>query len=133
MPCIIKRPGKSDIIVLKYFRDSLDEYEDILQMVGEIWDAQRSSFLPAPSTGHEEDHVDIAFSLHLGMTTPVPEFRVETSAPRDGYTRPGEDGVYVDKEYFKKLGLPEVLESGFDNDKAVAELKKQFPVKTPFE
>lgn len=97
-------------------------------MVEELWTARRSSFLPEPSPGHEDEVVDFAFGLHLGMTTAVPEFRAEKISYRDGYKRPGEDGVYVDEEHFQKLGLPESLEPAFDSDTAVAQIKAEFPV-----
>lgn len=128
LPDLIKRPGQADIVVLKYFRDSLDTYNDVHQMVEEVWDARRSSFLPQPDQGGENEHIDITFALHLGMTTPVPEFRAENIAHRDGYERPGEDGVYVDKERFKVLGLPESLKPVFDIDIAVEKVKQMFPV-----
>ncbi|KAL8902572.1 MAG: hypothetical protein Q9207_004573 [Kuettlingeria erythrocarpa] len=127
IPSLIKRPGHADIVVLRYYRDSLDTYDDILNMVAEIWNAKRSSFLPKPDEeSEEEQRIDIAFALHLGMTTAVPEFRAEKIAYRDGYKRPGEDGVYVDQDHFKKLGLPESLEPAFDADGAVALLKEKF-------
>ncbi|KAL8791933.1 MAG: hypothetical protein Q9195_005509 [Heterodermia aff. obscurata] len=127
LPSLIKRPGHNDIVVLKYRRDSLDTYKDVLQMMEEMWKARRSSFLPKADSGHEDEEVDIGFAVHLGMTTAVPEFRAETIAYRDGYERPGEDGVYVDEEYFKDLGLPESLEPVFDIDAAVKKVKDQFP------
>ncbi|XXG99309.1 hypothetical protein Hte_005646 [Hypoxylon texense] len=96
-------------------------------MVEELWTAGRSSFLPSPSPGHEDEVVDFAFGLHPGMTTAVPEFRVEKISYRDGYKRPGEDGVYVNREHFQKLGLPESLELAFDTDAAVARVKAEFP------
>ena len=81
-------------------------------MVAEIWDSKRSTFLlPKADKDQENEEIDIAFSLHLGMTTKVPEFRAEKVAYRDGYWRAGEDGVEVDKEYFKKLGLPRVSQA----------------------
>ena len=97
-------------------------------MVREIWDSKRSSFLPQADQSQAEEVIDIAFSLHLGMTTKVPEFRAEKIAYRDGYWRLGEDGIEVDKEHFKKLGLPESLEPGFDLDAAVARVKELYPV-----
>ena len=62
------------------------------------------------------------------MTTAVPEFRAEKIAYRDGHERPGEDGVYVDKGHFEKLGLPRSLKPAFDIDAAVKKVKDQFPV-----
>ena len=97
-------------------------------MIREIWNARRSSFLPKAGSGDEDKKVDIDFAIHLGMTTAVPEFRAEKIAYRDGYERPGEDGVYVDKEHYKKLSLPESLEPAFDTDAAVKKVKTQFPV-----
>jgi hypothetical protein len=128
LPSVIRRSGKPDIIVLKFHRDSLDTYTDVLKVVEEAWQARRSSFSPEPEPGHENDLVDFAFALHLGMTTAIPEFRAETIAYRDGYKRPGEDGIFVDEEHFKKLGLPESFEPGFDSDKAVTHIKSLFPV-----
>lgn len=89
-------------------------------MVEEVWKARRSFFLPEPSPGYEDEVVDFAFGLHLGMTTTIPEFRAEKIAYRDEYDRAGEDGVYVDKEHFQKLGLSTSLEPIFDTDIAVA-------------
>ena len=97
-------------------------------MAEEIWNARRSSFLPEADPGCEDEEVDITFTIHLGMTTAVAEFRAEQIPYRDGYERPGEDGVYVDKEYFKTLGLPESLQPEFDIDAAVKKVKDQFPV-----
>ncbi|KAJ8124261.1 hypothetical protein O1611_g9380 [Lasiodiplodia mahajangana] len=127
LPPIISRPGQPDIVVLKFRQDSLDVYKDILKMVKEVWTAKRTSFLPEPSPDHEDEVVDFAFGLHLGMTTAVPEFRAEKIAHRDGYERPGEDKVYVDKEYFQKLDLPGSLKPAFDSDAAVAQMKARFP------
>lgn len=127
-PSLISRPGKPDIVVLKYHHDSLD----ILKMIKEVWTARRSSFFPEPSPGQEDEVVNFAFGLHLGMTTAVPEFRAEKIAYRDGYERPGEDGVYIDKEYLYKLGLPESLEPAFDPDTAVARVKAAFPVRLSY-
>ncbi|KAK9444585.1 hypothetical protein VB005_01648 [Metarhizium brunneum] len=126
-PSLISRLGKPDIVVLKYHRDSLDISEDILKMIEEVWTARRSFFLPESSHDQEDEVVDFAFGLHLGMTTAVPEFQAERIAYRDGYERPGEDGVYIDKEYFQKLGLPESLDPAFDSDTAVARVKAAFP------
>ncbi|KAF5128311.1 hypothetical protein E5D57_009247 [Metarhizium anisopliae] len=128
-PSLISRLGKPDIVVLKYHRDSLDIYKDILKMIEEVWTARRSFFLPEPSHDQEDEVVDFAFGLHLGMTTAVPEFQAERIAYRDGYERPGEDGVYINKEYFQKLGLPESLDPAFDSDTAVARVKAAFPLK----
>ena len=78
MPDLLKRPGRhSDIVVLKYYRDSMDTYEDVLQVVEEIWSARRSSFLPKADPENDDEEVDIDFAIHLGMTTAVPEFRAE--------------------------------------------------------
>lgn len=101
-------------------------------MIEEVWTARRSSFLPEPSHDQEDEVVDFSFGLHLGMTTAVPEFRAERIAYRDGYERPGEDGVYIDKEYFQKLGLPESLEPAFDSDTTVARVKAVFPVRLSY-
>ncbi|QLI71263.1 uncharacterized protein G6M90_00g069810 [Metarhizium brunneum] len=110
-PSLISRLGKPDIVVLKYH--SLD---------------RSTIFLPSePSHDQEDEVVDFAFGLHLGMTTAVPEFQAERIAYRDGYERPGEDGVYINKEYFQKLGLPESLDPAFDSDTAVARVKVTFP------
>ncbi|KAI0192522.1 hypothetical protein F4808DRAFT_475482 [Astrocystis sublimbata] len=135
-PSLITRPGKQDIVVLKYRRDSLDVYADVLEMAEEVWAARRSSFLPPhrPDTlrsresadGNEDEIVDLAFGVHLGMTTAVPGFRAEKIAYREGYQRPGEDGVYVDEAHFRNLGLPESLKPCFDNDAAVAEVRGKF-------
>ncbi|KFG85852.1 hypothetical protein MANI_011644 [Metarhizium anisopliae] len=46
-------------------------------------------------------------------------------------TRPGENGVYIDKEYFQKLGLPESLEPAFDSDTAVARVRPHFQYVSP--
>ena len=102
-------------------------------MVREIWNSKRSCFLPKADQSQENEDVDIAFTLHLGMTTKVPEFRAEKIACRDGYWRAGEDGIEVDKEHFKKLGLPESLEPGFDVDAAVARVKELYPVRSPID
>lgn len=117
-------PGHADLVVLKHFRDSPDTYEDILQMVEENWNAQRSSIMPKASQDDEDEKIDIACALHLGMTTAVPEFRAEKIAYRDGYKRPGKDGVHVDKDYFNRLGLLESLEPAFETDTAVPYAKK---------
>ena len=132
IPSLIKRPGHDDIVVLKFFRDSLDTYEDILLMVEEVWNAKRSSFLPKAGQNCEDEQVDISVALHIGMTTAVPEFRAEKIAYRDGYKRPGEDGVHVDKDHFKKLGLPASLEPVFDADNAVAKVKELYPVRLSY-
>ncbi|KJK82408.1 hypothetical protein H634G_02602 [Metarhizium anisopliae BRIP 53293] len=84
-PSLSSRPGKPDIVVLKYHRNSLDIYEYILKMIEEVWTSRRSSFLPEPRPNQEEEVVDFAFGLHLGMTIAVPEFRDEKIAYRDGY------------------------------------------------
>lgn len=129
LPNIIKRPGRADIVILEYSRDSLDTYKDIQWMVEEVRDARRSSFLPQPpDQDGENEHVDITFVWHLGMMTPVPEFRAKKIAYIDGYERPGEDGVEVDKEHFKLLGLPESLKPAFGIDTVVAKVKHLFPV-----
>lgn len=125
-PNRIHRSGKPDIVVLKHHPDSLDVYAEVLKMVEQVWEARRSSFLPAPSAGQENDVVDFAFGVHMGMTTAVPEFRAEKIAYRDGYKRPGEDGVYVDEDHFRNLDLPASLHPTFDNDAAVASVKAKF-------
>lgn len=128
IPTLIQRPGHDDIVVLEYHRDSLDTYTDVLEMVTELWNAKRSSFVPKADKDDEDKKIDIAFALHLGMTTAVSEFRAEKISYRDGYERPGEDGVHVDQDYFKELGLPDSLKPDFDIDAAVTRLKTQFPV-----
>ena len=63
LPSLISRPGKPDIAVFKYKIDSLDVYADILEMVKELWDAHRSSFVAEPGQGTGDAVVDFAFGI----------------------------------------------------------------------
>lgn len=83
-------------------------------MVGEVWNAKRSSFRHKASQDCEDEQVDNAVALHLWMTTTIPEFRVKKIAYRNGYERPGEDDIHVNKEPFKRISLPEPLKPAFE-------------------
>lgn len=134
LPDVIERPGKKNIRILKYYRDTLDTYTDVRFVSNDIWGGKRSRFLPAPRSGEKEEHVDVDFILHLGMIAlgwDPDQFRFETTARRDGYKLPGDDGKLVDSEYLKSLGLPEVLSTALDVEAGWRKVKEDHPVSTP--
>ena len=77
----------------------------------EILDAHPSCLKPTLKT--ETREVDIPFR---NSPRDGDEIRAEKIVCRDGHERPGDDGVDVDKEHFKELGL-----LAFDIDAAVEE------------
>jgi pyrrolidone-carboxylate peptidase len=130
LPDVIERPGKRSIRILKYHRDTLDTYEDVRFVSNDIWGGKRSRFLPAPQPGEKEEHVDVDFILHLGMIAlgwDPDQFRFETLARRDGYKLSGDDGNYVDSDYLKSLGLPEVLSTSLDVAAGWHKVKEDHP------
>ncbi|KAM7203896.1 hypothetical protein V8F33_001867 [Rhypophila sp. PSN 637] len=130
LPDMIQRPGKKDIRVLKYYRDTLDTYDDVRFVSRDIWAGDRSHFLPKPSDA-EDQHVDIDLILHIGMIAlgwDHKQFRFETMARRDGYELPGDDGKHVDSALLKALGLPEMLSTSLDVEAAWQQVKKEHPV-----
>ncbi|KAM7214562.1 hypothetical protein V8F06_010044 [Rhypophila decipiens] len=107
LPDVIQRPGKRDIRILKYYRDTLDTCDDA-----------------------EDQHVDIDLILHMGMIAlgwDHKQFRFETVARRDGYELPGDDGKHVDSAHLKALGLPETLSTSLDVEAAWHQVKKEHP------
>ncbi|KAK4159041.1 hypothetical protein QBC43DRAFT_327938 [Cladorrhinum sp. PSN259] len=129
LPDVIKRSGKKDIRILKYYRDTLDTYTDVRFVSHDIWAGKRSQFLPKPSET-EDEHVDIDLILHLGMIAldwDPDQFRFETIARRDGYGLPGDDGKHVDSAELKALGLPDTLSTSLDVEAAWQKVKKQYP------
>jgi hypothetical protein len=87
LPDIITRPGQKNIQIFKYFRDTLDTYDDVRYVSRDIWSGKRSLFLPKPEPDDKEEHVNVDFILHLGMIAlgwDPNQFRFETIAHRDG-------------------------------------------------
>lgn len=146
LPNIISRTGgQKDIRIWKYYRDTLDTYDDVRRVSREIWTGEISSFTEvsetelaasSPQKKKSTGHVDIDLILHLGMAAlgyPSDEFHFETIARRDGYVLPGDDGKVVDSEQLKSLGLPEILSTSFDVEAAWRQVKQKFPVRPAYE
>ncbi|KAL6802586.1 peptidase C15 [Trichoderma sp. SZMC 28013] len=117
LPHIITRSNQKDIRIFKYFRDTLDTYDDVRYVSRDIWSGKRSLFLPKPEPNDKEEHIDVDFILHLGMIAlgwDSNQFRFETTARRDGYNLSGDDGKLVDSEQLRQLGLPETLSTSLD-------------------
>ncbi|KAI0104337.1 hypothetical protein GGR51DRAFT_561147 [Nemania sp. FL0031] len=130
LPYIVSRPNKKDIRILKYFRDTLDTYDDVRSVSNDIWSGKRSLFLPKPQPGDNEEVVNIDAILHLGMIAlgwRHNQFRFETVARRDGYELPGDDGKHVDSDHLKSLGLPETLSTSFDINAACRIVQEHHP------
>lgn len=133
LPDIITRSNKRNIRILKYFRDTLDTYDDVRHVSRDIWSGKRSLFLPKPEPNDKEEHVNVDFILHLGMIAlgwDHNQFRFETTARRDGYNLPGDDGKFVDSDQLKRLGLPETLSTSLDVNAAWRKVKECYPVST---
>jgi hypothetical protein len=128
LPHRIERAGKPDIRILKYARATLDSYEDIRRVSKEIWQGDRSIFIPSPKSEEENSDLAVDVILHLGMEIRKEEFCLETRARRDGYEKPGEDGKYIDPDHFKDTDLPPVLSTGFDVEAAFEKVHAKFPV-----
>lgn len=131
LPDIIARPNQKDIRIFKYFRDTLDTYEDVRKVSREIWSGKRSLFLPKPEPHDKEEHVNVDFILHLGMIAlgwDHNQFRFETVARRDGYNIPGDDGKLVNSDQLRLLGLPETLSTSLDVKTAWSKVKQRYPV-----
>ncbi|PNP37645.1 hypothetical protein TGAMA5MH_10413 [Trichoderma gamsii] len=130
LPDIIPRPGQKNIRILKYFRDTLDTYDDIRYVSRDIWSGKRSLFLPKPEPNDKEEHVNVDFILHLGMVAlgwDPNQFCFETIAHRDGYNLSGDDGKFVDSNQLKHLGLPEMLSTSLDVKAAWLKVKQCYP------
>ncbi|KAH7325822.1 hypothetical protein B0I35DRAFT_457211, partial [Stachybotrys elegans] len=130
LPEVIQRPNKRDIRILKYYRDTLDTYDDVRAVSNDIWSGKRSMFLPTPQPDEKEERVHVDFILHLGMIAlgwDADQFRFETIAHRDGYKLPGDDGKYVDSDHLKSLGLPDTLTTSLDVEAAWRKVKEQYP------
>ena len=125
---LIERPGKRDIVIRKYARVTRDTYDDVRRVSKEIWGGQRSLFLPKLEPGEEDGILDIDFILHLGMEIRDGFFGFETRARRDGYEKPGDDGVYVDSTGLANEGLPEELFIKLNVEAAYDHVKSSFPV-----
>jgi hypothetical protein len=135
LPLLIHRPNKPDIAIHKYARTTHDTYTDVRRVSKEIWSGggQRSLFLPELGVGEEDDNtLDIDFILHLGMEVRDEFFGFETRARREGYKKPGDDGVYVDSAELEKEGLPAELYPKFDVEAAYEHVKSLFPVSGGF-
>lgn len=133
LPNIIIRSNKRDVRIFKYFRDTLDTYDDVRHVSRDIWTGKRSLFLPKPEPGDKEEHVNVDFILHLGMVAlgwDPNQFRFETIARRDGYDLPGDDGKFVESDQLKRLGLPETLSTSLDVNAAWRKVKERYPVST---
>ncbi|KAI1128361.1 hypothetical protein F5Y10DRAFT_292133 [Nemania abortiva] len=132
LPDVIKRENKKDIRILKYFRDTLDTFEDVRSVSNNIWSGKRSFFLPESQLGDNEEFINIDAILHLGMIAlgwDSNQFRFETVARRDGYIRtPGADGKHVNSGHLKSLGLPETLSTSFDVETACRKVQERYPV-----
>lgn len=133
LPHIITRSNQKDIRIFKYFRDTLDTYDDVRYVSRDIWSGKRSLFLPKPEPNDKEEHIDVDFILHLGMIAlgwDSNQFRFETTARRDGYNLSGDDGKLVDSEQLRQLGLPETLSTSLDVKAAWIKVKQRYPVST---
>ncbi|EHK20633.1 uncharacterized protein TRIVIDRAFT_223948 [Trichoderma virens Gv29-8] len=130
LPNIITRSNQNDIRIFKYFRDTLDTYDDVRYVSRDIWSGKRSLFLPKPEPDDKEEHVNVDFILHLGMIAlgwDPNQFRFETIAHRDGYNLPGDDGKLVDSDQLRRLGLPEMLSTSLDVKTAWRKVKRRYP------
>lgn len=54
LPDIIPRPDQKNIRILKYFRDTLDTYDDVRYVSRDIWSGKCSLFLPKPEPNDKE-------------------------------------------------------------------------------
>ncbi|KAM0445954.1 hypothetical protein ACHAO4_009541 [Trichoderma viride] len=117
LPDVITSSNQKKIRIFKYFRDTLDTFDDVRYVSRDIWSGKRSLFLPKPEPNDKEEHVNVDFILHLGMIAlgwDPNQFRFETIAHRDGYNLPGDDGKFVDSDQLKHLDLPETLSTSLD-------------------
>lgn len=133
LPDVITRSNQKDIRIFKYFRDTLDTFDDVRYVSRDIWSGKRSLFLPKPEPNDKEEHVNVDFILHLGMIAlgwDPNQFRFETIAHRDGYNLPGDDGKFVDSDQLKHLDLPETLSTSLDVKAAWLKVKQHHPVST---
>ncbi|KAK4083822.1 uncharacterized protein Triagg1_1484 [Trichoderma aggressivum f. europaeum] len=116
LPHMITGSNQKDIRIFKYFRDTLDTYDDVRYVSRDMWSGRRSLFLPEPEPIENEEHVDVDFILHLGMIAlgwDSNQSRFETTARRDGYNLHGDDGKLVDSDQLRQLGLPETLSTEY--------------------
>lgn len=133
LPDIIRRSNKRDIRIFKYFRDTMDTYDDVRHVSRDIWSGKCSLFLPKPEPDDKEEHANVDFILHLGMNAlrwDPNQFRFETIARRDGYGLPSDDGKFVGSDQLKRLGLPETLSTSLDVNAAWRKVKERYPVST---
>ncbi|KAJ5701381.1 hypothetical protein N7488_008929 [Penicillium malachiteum] len=135
LPDFIKTPHNKTIRILKYVRDTCDTYEDVRQVSKDIWRGDSSLFDTSSHVGSEpKRYIDVDLILHRGMVAlGYPDkFSFETTARRDGYVLPGDDGKKVDSEELKGLGLPETLTTSLDVEAAWLKVKEKFPVNTGY-
>ena len=132
LPAVIERADGEKIRIFKYARVTRDTYDVVRRVSKEIWNGQRSLFLPVPkSKEEEEDKLDISLVLHLGMMAlswEPDQFRFETVARRDGYALPGDEDQYVNSKELEELGLPKALTTSFDIEAAWCKAEGKFRV-----
>ena len=129
LPNRIERTGETTITILKYPQNIPCTYSEVRPLISQLWSGRRSVYQPQRS---DEEPLEINLMLHIGMRPSENCFCLEKVARRDGYDKPGNDGIYLpagDAETGGIWGgLPERLTPDLDIDRVAARIAKDCQV-----
>ncbi len=121
--------GEATIIILKYPQNIPCIYSEVRPMISRLWSGRRSVYQPQRS---DEEPREIDLMLHIGMRPSENCFCFEKVARRDGYDKPGSDGIYLPAGDAEAggiwVGLPESLTPDLDIDRVAARIAKEYQV-----
>lgn len=117
LPEIIARPGKPAINILKYPEGVPCIYSWVIDMTRKILSGDGALFQRDRDGDSEPFQPDLI--VHLGMRgRPQPGYVFETLARKEGYDRPGQDGISFPQEMVNPGGewadLPDDLSTDLD-------------------
>ncbi len=134
MPDIIERHKAGPIKIVKYPHDIESHYSEVMRVIPELWRGKLSVFDPK-CPPNQMIHIDLM--LHIGMRRSENCYCFEKKARRDGYEKPGSDGVQLPPGNAERggiwEGLPEVLEPALDIELAGGRVAKELPVSVPLD
>lgn len=128
LPGIITRPGKPAITIVKYPEGVPCVYSWVIDMTKRILPGDRAALQGSLGGNIEPDLI-----VHMGMRGRTqPEYVFETLARKEGYDRPGQDGVRFPREMVEPGGewvdLPEKLFTEIDMERMRTAVLSAVPV-----
>lgn len=123
LPRHLIRKDKPPIHILKYPHNINCIYNEVLNLVPQLWSGNLSVYDPGTAS---TKLVEIDLMVHIGMHPDSKGYFLEKRARRGKYEQPGDDGSLLARDALK--GLPEKFLVGLDLDGIAARVAESVGV-----